>query len=434
MVAFGNDTMIPTAAIRNGMYTGHGSKYFANYDETGEGMYRMMDDFYDTLYNDAMAKSAGAAVYGDNGYFNAIYGKQITAGMFMSDNIFTALGARPYNHEGVRIAPELASYGLDDNGKFVGLGAGTVQDGVVPKSVKMPVEEIREPIKSLPFKFNYGFVLQGLENKDDTIAYRDYMDKMAANYSNLADQTILAPISEGMPLFEGRETSLERLGRVISSHAEIGKVENGVTITAGMASPYGGLSASRGDLYDWRSSEESNFDSQLVDAENGVLTIQMMKELWRKCSVNWANSAAPNNKMWAMGNITQDRLASLMLANNVLLDTVYVQKSFNGVKTIPGRDAGILLNSFQNIPIIQDGNINFDYTTKKVSSVKSGDVSLYDLDHVWMSVLTPVQLYNCDNPAITGILQEVNVMTSNMEVRVDSFIQHGKIINIADES
>lgn len=433
MVNFNTDATVPVAGLRNGMYSTVGGKYYANYGETGEEMYRMMDDFYDTLYTDAMAKSAGAAVYGDNGYFNAIYGKQITAGMFMSDNIFTALGARPYNHEGVRIAPELASYGLDEQGNFQGLGAGTIQDGVVPKSVKMPVEEIREPIKSLPFSFNYGFVLQGLENKDDTIAYRDYMDKMAANYSNLADQTILAPISGGMPITDGRETSLQRLGRIVSGFEEIGKVENGVTITGGMVSPYGGLTASRGDLYDWRTSGVSNFDSQLVDAKGGVLSIAMMKELWRKCSVNWANSSAPNNKMWAMGNITQDRLASLMLANNVLLDTVYVQKSFNGVKTIPGRDAGMLLNSFQNVPIIQDGNINFDYTTKRVSAVKSGDVSLYDLDHLWMSVLTPVQMFNCDNPAITGILQEVNVMTSNMEVRVDSFIQHGKIICLADE-
>lgn len=431
---YGADSVVPKAGIRNGMYISQGGKYFANYAETGEEMYRMMDDFYDTLYNDAMAKSAGAATYGDNGYFNAIYGKQITAGMFMSDNIFTALGARPYNHEGVRIAPELASYGLDANGVFQGLGAGTVQDGVVPRSVRMPVEELREPIKSLPFSFNYGFVLQGLENKDDTIAYRDYMDKMAANYSNLADQTILAPMSGGMPLENGIETSLQRLGRIVSCHEEIGKVENGVTITAGLASPYGGLTAARGDFYDWRAGGPSNFDSQLVDARDGVLTIAMMKELWRKCSVNWANSAAPNNKIWAMGNITQDRLASLMLANNVLLDTVYVQKSFNGVKTIPGRDAGMLLNSFQNVPIIQDGNINFDFTTKKVSSTKSGDVSLYDLDHLWMSVLTPVQMFNCDNPAITGILQEVNVMTSNMEVRVDHFIGHGKIICLADET
>ena len=159
----------------------------------------------------------------------------------------------------------------------------------------------------------------------------------------------------------------------------------------------------------------------------------MMNKLWRQCSVNWANSAAPNNKIWTMGNITQSKLSALMLANNVYLDSVAVQRSFNGVKTIPGRDVTMLLNCYNNIPIIQDGNINFDYETKKVSAVKTGDISLLDLDHIWMSVLTPVTVFSCDNPAITRKLQEVNVMAANMETRIDSFIQHGKIINLADD-
>lgn len=426
--------MVPSVAARNGTFQFQGGKYYANYRETGDDMYQFMDDFYGGLYNNYMAKSAGAAVWTqDSGYVNAIYGKQITAAMFMSDNIFTALGARPYNHEGVRIAPELATYGLNAQGQFEGLGADTVQDGIVPDSIRMPVDEMREPVKSLPIRWNYGFILQGVQGKDDAQAYSDYANKMAATYSNLADQTITYSVAGGMPMRNGVETSLQRISRMISSNEEIGLEEGGVTITAGMASPYGGLTSSRGTFYPIRSAGKSNYDSQLVNAKDEVLSINMMKALWRKCSVNWANSASPNNKIWCMGNITQDKLASLMLANNVLLNTVYVQKSFNGVKTIPGRDAGILLNSFQNVPIIQDGNINFDFTNKQVSATKSGDIFLLDLDHIWMSVLTPVQVFSCDNPAITGILQETNVMTSNMETRIDSFIQHGKIINLADE-
>ena len=83
------------------------------YPETGDAMFDLIEDFYAGQYN--FAKSAGAAIYTtdrENGYTNAIYGKYITAGMFMSDNVFTALGAKPYQHEGVRIATEMATYGL----------------------------------------------------------------------------------------------------------------------------------------------------------------------------------------------------------------------------------------------------------------------------------------------------------------------------------
>lgn len=409
-----------------------GTKLGTTYPETGEAMFDLIDDFYSGLYS--FARSAGAATYGDNGYFNAIMGKEITAAMFSSDNIFTALGARPYNHEGVRIAPELASYGLDANGDFVGIGAGTVQDGSVPESVKMPVDELREPYKDLPFSFNYGLGLQALESKDDTVSYKAYIDKMSANYSDLMDRTLCRPIYVKQPVVDGVETSLNGLSRIISGFNEIGKVEHGVTITPEMVSPYGGMSSSRGDFFDKRTNGESNYDAQLMDADDGTLTPDMLYDLHIRCSVNWQDSGAPNNKVWFGSNIAMRKLAQLNESHQALLNTVYVQRDFNGVKTFPGRDTGFLIRSIQEIPYIVDGNLNFDYTTKKVSTVEMGPMFLCDLDHLWMRVLTPVEMWSVTNPAITRILQEVNVMSSRMETGVDSFIQHGKLFNLQKAS
>lgn len=414
-----------------GQYVRLGTKIGTTYPEVGDAMYDLVDDFYSGLYS--FARSAGAATYGDNGYFNAIMGKEITAAMFSSDNVFTALGARPYNHEGVRVATELASYGIDDaTGKFVGIGAGTVQDGRVPDGVKMPVSEFREPYKDLPYAFEYGLGLQALESKDDTIAYKDYIDKMSANYSDLMDRTLLRPLSAGQPVVDGVETSLNGLARVISGFNEIGSVEDGVNITPEMVSPYGGMSNARGDFYEWRSGGESNLDSQLIDAKGGTLTLDMMDDLHISCAVNWADSAAPNNKVWFMSNLAMRKLSNIMRAQTAYLNSVYVQRDFNGVKTFPGRDYGVLLRSYNDIPIIIDGNLNFNYTTKKVSRTQMGPIFLPDLDHVWMSVLTPVELWSVTNPAITRMLQEFNVMSSRMELRIDSFIQHGKIYGLGD--
>ena len=138
--------------------------------------------------------------------------------------------------------------------------------------------------------------------------------------------------------------------------------------------------------------------------------------------------------MWVMSNVARDKLEAIMQANNILLNTVYASRDFNGVKTAPGRDAGLVLASYNNIPIIPDGNINFDYKTKKVSKVSMGDVMLLDLDHIWMSILTPVELFNVNNPAITRKLQEVNLIHMRTETRIDSFIQHGKIGGLADDT
>lgn len=448
----------------SGSFIKTGSKMSTTYDPTAKGLYSLIDDFY--AQQSAIAKSAGAVGYGmgspnNEGYFNAIMGKEITAGIFSCDNVFTALGARAYDHEGVRIQYEQASYGMAEDLKFngqpmlegatgfVGIGAGTNQDGRIPDSVYIPVDDFREPYKEVPFSYDYGLGLQALENKDDTIAYKSYVDKMSSNYSDLIDKTILRPLENSLPVASNAvydkkynlygETSLQGIARCIASGKEIGKTYNGINITEAHVSPYGGKG---GDFAAYRgfNDEEgtthvgNNIDGNVIDADGAVLDLLMMRKAYRTASVNWDDSANPNGKMWAMSNVAQDKLGALMIVNNVLLNTVYAQRDFNGVRTTPGRDAGILLNSFNNIPIIQDGNLNFDYTMKKVSDVKMGDIFLLDLKHIWMSMLTPVQMYTIDNPAITRTLQEKNVMNSRMEVRIDKFIGHCRIRGLADDA
>lgn len=447
----------------SGSFIKTGSKMSTTYEPSAKGLYSLIDDFY--AQQSAIAKSAGSVGYGmgspnNEGYFNAIMGKEITVGIFSCDNVFTALGARAYDHEGVRIQYEQASYGMAEDLKymgepmlpgatgFVGIGAGTNQDGLIPDSVYLPVDDFREPYKEVPFSYDYGLGLQALENKDDTIAYKSYVDKMSANYSDLVDKTILRPLESALPVSANKtyqnqynlygETSLQGISRCIASGNEIGKTYNGVEITEAHVSPYGGK---KGDFAAYRNAwnsdgthKENNIDGNIIDAEGAVLDIGMMRKAYRTASVNWDDSANPNGKMWAMSNVAQDKLGALMMVNNILLNTVYAQRDFNGVKTTPGRDAGILLNSFNNIPIIQDGNLNFDYTKRKVSSVKMGDIYLLDLKHIWMSMLTPIQMYTNDNPATTRVLQERNVMNSRMEVRIDKFIGHCRIRGLADDA
>lgn len=441
-----------------------GSKNVTSYSPTSNGLLNLIEDYYDSAIS--IAKSAGSVGYGmgspnEEGYYNALMGKEITAGIFSCDNIFTALGARAYDHEGVRIQYEQASYGMAEDLKFngqpmlpgasgfVGIGAGTNQDGVIPDSVYVPIDDFREPYKEVPFSYDYGLGLQVLENKEDTISYNAYVDMVSKNYSDLIDKTILRPLEVAQPVSSNPsrphayslygETSLQGISRCIASGNEIGKTYNGVTITESMVSPYGGTS---GDFFAYRGYNnaskdahvENNIDGNVIDMNGGTLDLTSMRKAYRTASVNWDDSANPNGKMWAMSNIAQDKLSALMVANNILLDQVWVQRSFNGIKSVPGRDAGLMLNAFQNVAIVQDSNINFDYTTKKVSTVKMGDIFLLDTDHIWMSMLTPVQVMNTNNFAITRTLMEKNVMNSRMEVRIDKFIGHCRIRGLADDA
>lgn len=418
-----------------GKFYRNGSQYGSNYAATPDAMMEMMTDFYNggwQVFTSGLRKSDGAATYGDNGYFNEIFGADITAGMMSCKNIYTSIGSRPYNHVGVRIAYAQADIGKDRDGNFKGIGYETAQDGKIGASKSIPILEVAEPYKEVPFPWDYGLGLMAVEGKDDVSSHKQYAKMIATSYANAIDLAILRPIGIKQPTvvkdLKEVETSLQGINRMISGFEEIGKTNRGETLTADMVSPYGGT---KSDLYDFRSAKKSPFDGQLVDANNDPLDLDHMDALWTRCMAGWDEMSNPNNKIWAMSHNGEQKLSAQFRGMQRMLDTIAVQRSFAGVKTIPGRDGGILINSYHTIPIIMDPNIALDFATEVPSTSIIGDIGLYDLDHMWMSMLTPVSVYSTDNVAITRELLEKSVIHARMETRIDKFIGHGRITNLA---
>ena len=407
-------------------------------------------------------------------------GKEITAAMFSTDNVYTAIGARPYGHEGVRIAYKLADYGTlgdkvgPESGDaaarvakakelglveptfagsdvpadlFLGVGAGTVQEGQIGSSVRMPIAEFRQPWKEMDFAFDYGLGLQALEHKeDDTIQYKAYAEKMATNFSDKIDKTLLRPLTARQPMGTDEygnqvETSLNSIYRCIASGSEATVQESSWTYASGqisdaMVTPYGGKNS---DFYSFRgfktgtTHEVNNLDGQVLDLDGGVLTLGDVKKLKMLCQINWEDMSNPNNKGFMVSPVIQNKLGALMLANNVHLGQEYATKDFNGVKLVPGREVGFAVNTFEGIPLMMDGNIAFDYATYRPSAVNPGDMTLLDFDHIWMSTLTPIEMFTNNNPLINGWYQERNLMHMRCETRIDSFLGSGRIKNIAKD-
>ena len=76
-----------------------------------------------------------------------------------------------------------------------------------------------------------------------------------------------------------------------------------------------------------------------------------LKKLKMLCQVNWSDMANPNNKAIIVSPVIQYKLGALMLANNVHLGQEYANKDFNGVKLMPGREAGYNMNTFEGLPL-----------------------------------------------------------------------------------
>ena len=451
-----------------GQFYKSGGKLFTTYDATPEGCSMLINDFYDggyaAFYGSSFARSAGAPGYGDAnsfGMFNPKYGMDITAAMFSSKAVTAALGKRAYDHEGLRLAPEMATYGLAgdfveagskvftgtyDDTAFLGIGASTVQDGKIPDSVQMPVDEIRVPYKELPLPYNYGLGLKALEGKDDTSAYKQYIDMIGTNYADLIDKTILRPITVAQPVRASRETSLNGLARIFSSSQDLGKTYGSTSIVANHILPWG---TTWGDSSSYSSSSlagrrcaadattapanRSNYDAQVVDVNGGTLSLATFDKLYMKCMQNW-DTASPDGKFWIMSPLMWNKLNMLCKANNIYVNSVYTSVSMGGIKTVEGRDVGMLLNSYNNVPIVMSGNASFDYTSKTISDTRYGDGFLIDGSHAWMCVTSPVEVWSIENPAIMRDLQEHHVTHMRAELRADKFIGSGRITNVAAEA
>ncbi len=393
-----------------------GNKWETSYPQTAEGTNALIKDFYDDM-SFRLTKTAGGVAYGTDGAFRAIMGKEITLGVFSCNNAFTVIGALPYQHEGVRI-----QYDQPTN---TPIGAGTVQDGVIPDSVQAPIEEIREPGKDLPFVFDYGLGLMARESYDDTIAYDQYVDNMINGYSNQLDRDLLRPTEAIMPNVGGKETSITPLSKIVASSLEVGQTYGTVTITAEMVSPYGGVNS---DLYAWRSSgAENNFDSY-VDFTSGLFNKSVVDDCYEHTAIFWDDSGNPNNKIWLSSLTAQQKLNAELEANHIMVDEVYVQQDFNGVKTFPGRDGGMALKSYKQVPWFIDGNMNFDATTGRPGS-GMGDAYLTDLRFIFWRMITPVEYASTREWLLTKHLSESNGILMRGETGCTKFIGHGKICN-----
>ncbi len=450
----------------SGIYQVNGH-YFTTYAEDPSQTEGYINDYYDRSFaaakSSSIGKSAGAAAYGWRGtnypnqetaYFNAVMGKETMFAMYTGETFYSTVQTRPYGHEGVRIATKLPTYGKDPTtGRFLGVGASTTREGKISPTYRMPVAEFRMPWKEIDFAFDYGLGLQALENKDDDVmAKKAYCNQMAVTFSNNIDRTLLRPIACEMPTAyeEGSdaivETSLNSVYRCIASGKEangtnVGKntiynaagVPQTSTITEEMVSPFGG---GDGDFYKLRKGganhKKNNLDGQWIDLGGGVISLADIKRLKTACSINWEGKYT--NKAFVLSPILGNKISTLMLANNVLINQEYMSKSFNGITLEPGREVGMKVNVFEGIPMVEDANVAFNYADEMPSINEMGDLMLLDYDHYWISLLTPLEMYTNNDPNVMKEYKEHNLMHMRCESRIDKFITSGRITGIQDDA
>ncbi len=467
------------------------------YNETAADAERLIDDYYaggwQAYAGNSFARSLGTAGYqvSQQQMFDPIFGKELQIGIMTSDSLVSAIGSRAYSIEGMRLIMSKNTYSqagdfkrfgqpvfpVDPAGpvksasQYLGIGAATVQDGKLTDGSMLNPDQIRVPYKEIPMNWNYGLGLMALESRgDDTGSHEQYMQAMSDFYADEIDKALARPLVERQPrsswfdtdvidadfITGGAETSLTPIRRIVASGLEVGKTykntagEN-VEVTADMVIPWDGIknqglgTASRrlkGLTWDDSTYEKTggtairnNYDAQILDAEGRAFSLEMINTLHTQCQQNRKGMKNNSKCFYIMGPMMWNKLNMLCLANRIYQTVPQMYRSIGvgGLDTVEGQDAGIAFNSYLNQAILVSPNMAYDYAAEAPSNATFGDLIDLEGEYMWMSLLTPMDMWTFKNPVVTMDLEEKYLLHMREELRANKFNGSGALVNVLNE-
>ena len=458
------------------------------YNETAADAERLIDDYYaggwQAYAGNSFARSLGTAGYqvSQQQMFDPIFGKELQIGIMTSDSVVSAIGSKAYNIEGMRLIMSKNTYsqakdftrggspvfdiGVDkpvkSNNQYLGIGAATVQDGKLTDGTMLTPDQIRVPYKEIPMNWNYGLGLMALESRgDDTGSHEQYMAAMSDFYADEIDKALLRPVTDAQPRSSwfvtpqgDVETSLTPIRRIVASGLEVGKTYkdaagNNVEITPALVTPWDGINSQglgtttrrfKGASAVTASSVtgtvvRSNYDSQILDAEGRAFSLEMINTLHTMCMQN--RKGMKNNKkcFYIMSPMMWNKLNMLALSNRIYqtVPQMYANVGVGGMETVEGQDGAISFNSYLNQPILVSPNMAYDYEAEAPSNASFGDLIDLEGEYMWMSLLTPMDMWTFKNPAVTMDLEEKYLLHMREELRANKFNGSGALVNVLNE-
>ena len=373
--------------------------YFNSFHGSGG----MFEHYYGTQdVRDTITKTAGAMTL-TAGAWNAIFGPKLTNLQYWSKNAFSAIGAKPWASSGIRVQKTMATSG----------GIGVARGANLPAQVRGDFAHVTIPYKELPFTFAMSLGDIQLKGKDDIVTWEQFLELQEQAYVNGIDADLLGKVETAPTGFGVEEYRIDKLDRVISSYAEA----VALTLTAGYESPWGGADSG---LYAYRNASTggaSNFDCY-TDVNGGatrVLELSLVDGMFANTMPYWDSN---NNKVMITGYDTLAKLAAILQPQQRYEGFVNAEVTIEGVKTLPGRDTGYRVSTYNDVPIIPDKNTATDTISR---------IYLVDKDYLHYNMLIPQMIRVSDNPLVTGSLKNAAVLFQLGELWCNKFKGQGKI-------
>ena len=294
------------------------------------------------------------------GTYNAIYGRKVWSQMNQEFNAFSILPKRPWDRSGWRV--------LTDKPNSGAVHGGVAENATLPDTVKPKFEHVAAKPKTVVHTFDMSETAIFLADKDDGMGdIRSVLkEEMGKHHAEMTNKMLLRDVSAKA------NNDFESLDRVTIGDTSV--------MTAG------------GTHYDDHDEDIYSIDRSATtngwgyaeanahtSATDRVLSLDQLDDLFQKI---WVRGGNP--KVILTGYDTLMRLQQLLQSQQRFMEEKRVTPTYNGVKGVPGMEAGFVVATYNGVPIIP---------SKDVASDTISRMYFLDTDYMYFSTAIPTQYY-----------------------------------------
>ncbi len=291
------------------------------------------------------------------GTYQAIYGRKVWSQLNQEFNAFSILPKRPWDRSGWRVITEKPN----NNGQLHG---GVAENGTLPDTVKPIFQHVAAKPKTIAHTFDMSETAIFLADKDDGLGdIRAVMkEEMGKHHAEMVNKMLLTDVTTAAG------NNFESLDRVTTGNTNM---VSGTHYDAG-----------DDDIYSINRTEntwsyaEDNADS---GSANRTLSLDHLDTLFQQI---WERGGNP--KVILTGYDTLMRLQQLLQSQQRFMEEKRVTPTYNGVKGVPGMEAGFIVATYNGVPIIPTKDMQKDGISR---------MYFLDTDYLYFSTAIPTQYY-----------------------------------------
>ena len=302
------------------------------------------------------------------GTYQAIYGRKVWSQLNQEFNAFSILPKKPWDRSGWRVVTAKPSFAK---------GGGVAENATLPDTTKPTFQQVAAKPKTVAHTFDMSEVAIFLADKDDGMG--DIRSVLKEEVGKHHAEHINQMLTQDVSTVAGND--FESLDRVTAGDAGTAGLTGLKTSSSNPHVDAAGdldIYSINRDANDW-SDAEVDCAADAAAASRRTLSLDHLDIMFQKI---WVRGGNP--KVILTGYDTLMRIQQLLQSQQRFMEEKRVTPTYNGVKGVPGVEAGFIVATYNGVPIIPSKDIAADGISR---------MYFLDTDYLWFSTGIPTQYF-----------------------------------------